>query len=399
MTPIYLDYQATTPCDPRVVEAMSPCFTEVYGNAASGHDFGRAAARRVDAARRRTANLLACEPREIVFTSGATESINLALRGATSARPERRHLVTCATEHKAGLDVCRRLESEGFELTYLPVDGDGLVSPDDVLAALRPATAMVSLMYANNEIGAIHPIAEIGAALRGRGVLFHCDAAQALSTLDCRVERLGVDLLSLSAHKIYGPKGVGALYVRRRRPHVRLRPLFEGGGQERGMRSGTLNVPGIVGLGRACELVGELREAESARLGGLRDLLLDLLRREAPDLRVNGGLRRRLPHNLNVSFPGVDAQALLAELRGVAVSSGSACTSASFDGSYVLEALPGAAPHAAGSIRCGLGRFTTEDEIRRAAREIGRARRAASLRLAPLAACETACGVELRGAA
>lgn len=392
---IYLDHQATTPCDPRVVQEMLPCFGSCYGNAASRqHAFGREAAARVEQGRRRVAALLGCETREVIFTSGATEAINLALKGvAASPHCPGRHIVTAGTEHKAVLDVCRRLEKDGFEVTYLPVRRDGRVRPEDVVGALRDDTALVSLMYANNEIGAIHPIPEIGRAVKDRGVLFHCDAAQALAYLDCDVERLGVDLLSVSGHKIYGPKGVGALFVRRRRPHVRLVPAIDGGGHERGLRSGTLNVPGIVGFGRACELAAQLRAEEVPRLARLRGLLLELLLEAEPTLRVHGGMEHRLPHNLNVSFPGIDAEALLAELRTVAVSSGSACTSASFDGSYVLKALPGGREHAASSVRIGLGRFTTEDEIRFAAREIAAA--AAAVRNRPSATAARCGGAEL----
>lgn len=369
---VYLDHQATTPCDPRVVEAMLPCFGDTFGNAASRqHVYGQAAAQRVQHGRDNLARLLGCDSREIVWTSGATEAINLALRGvAASPHHQGRHIVTAMTEHKAVLDTCQRLEKEGFEVTYLPVRACGRVTVDDVLAAVRDDTVLVSLMYANNEIGTIHPIGDIGQVLKERGVLFHCDAVQALAYLDCDVERLGVDLLSVSAHKIYGPQGVGALYVRRRRPRVRLAPLIDGGGHERGLRSGTLNVPGIVGFGRACELAAELRTTESQRLAELRDLLLTLLQDGRPTTLVNGSLEHRLPHNLNVSFPGVDAAALLADLKTVAVSSGSACTAASFDGSYVIKALPTRRRHAASSIRMGLGRSTTEEEVRYAAHEI-----------------------------
>lgn len=393
LVPVYLDHQATTPCDPRVVEAMLPCFGgqhhggQFYGNAASRqHAFGRRAEGLVNDARGQVAALLACDPREVVFTSGATESINLALKGVAASahhqgRQARRHIVTGVTEHKAVLDVCQRLEGQhlekdGYDVTYLPVDEDGRVRPEDVRGALRDDTLLVSLMYANNEIGVIHPIEEIGAICKERGVLFHCDAVQALGYLDCDVDRLGVDLLSISGHKIHGPKGVGALYVRRRRPRVRLEALLEGGGHERGMRSGTLNVPGIVGLGRASFLVAQLRDEEAERLARLRDLLLELLADDWPKLRVNGSLQHRLPHNLNVSLPGVDAETLMANLETVAISSGAACSSASVDGSYVLKALPGGREHAESSIRLGLGRFTTEVEIRYAAAEITTAARA-----------------------
>lgn len=361
-----------------------PCFSEVYGNAASRqHALGRRVADLVEGARAQVAALLACDPREIVFTSGATESINLALKGLRPAglHSAGRHIITGVTEHKAVLDVCQQLEGQPFEsgcdVTYLPVDEGGRIRPDDVRAALRDDTFLVSLMYANNEIGVVHPVQEIGAICKERGVLFHCDAAQALGYLDCDVDRLGVDLLSISGHKIYGPKGVGALYVRRKRPRVRLESILQGGGHERGMRSGTLNVPGIVGLGRASSLVALLRGEEGERLAHLRNLLLELLADAWPRLRVNGSLQHRLPHNLNVSLPGVDAETLMAHLETVAISSGAACSSASLDGSYVLKALPGGREHAESSIRLGLGRFTTEEEIRFAASEIITAARSA----------------------
>lgn len=372
-TPIDLDHHATTPCDPRVVEAMLPCFTEVYGNPSSRHAIGRRAADRVEKAREQVAGLLGCERREIVFTSGATESNNLALKGvAELARQRHRgekplHLVTAATEHKAVLDVCARLERRGFEVDYLPVAADGRIDPETVRGALRDETILVSLMLANNEIGVLHPIPEISRICRGRGVLLHCDAAQALALVACDVDRLGADLLSISGHKAYGPKGVGALYMRRRRPRVRLLPQSEGGGHERGHRSGTLNVPGIVGLGMACALVAAEREHDATRLASLRDRLLERLRRAFPELVVNGSLEHRLPNNLNVSIPGLDADRLIERLEGVALSSGAACSSPNQSGSYVIEALPGGHERAPGSLRFGLGRSTTGEAIERAA--------------------------------
>ena len=379
---IYLDNHATTPCDPRVVDAMLPTFGRCFGNAASHqHAFGREAEALVDRARERVAALIGCETAEIVFTSGASESDNLAIKGAArAARRRGRHVVTSAIEHKAVLDSCQRLEEEGFEVTYVGVDGEGVTSIEEVERALRDDTLLVSLIYGNNEIGTVNPIPEVGALCRQRGVLFHCDAVQALPYLKCDVQELNVDLLSLSAHKMYGPKGVGALYVRRRRPRVRLEPIVDGGGHERGMRSGTLNVPGIVGLGKACELVAEERERDAERVARLRDRLLELLRLAFPDVRINGSLDRRLPNNLNVSFTGVDADALLGKLERVAVSSGAACTSASRDGSYVVKCLAraesrDASPEevdtrAASSIRFGLGRFTTAEEIEVAAADV-----------------------------
>lgn len=388
---LYLDYHATTPCDPRVVEEMLPCFSETYGNPASPHPAGRLADARVDLARQRVAALLGCEPSEIVFTSGASESNNLAIKGAAEADPRgRRHLVTAVTEHKAVLDVMARLARRGFDVTYLPVEADGRVLPEAVAKALRPDTLMVSLMLANNEIGVLHPIVEIAALCRQRGVLTHCDAAQALAHVDCSIPRLGVDLLSISGHKAYGPKGVGALFVRRK-PRVRLIPRIEGGGQEKGRRSGTLNVPGIVGLGKACQLVGAERDADARRSAELRDRLLGHLRQGAPDLRIHGSMEHRLPNNLNVSFPGVEGQQLLSHLDRVAISSGAACSSPTHDGSYVLKALPGAGEGATGSLRCGLGRFSHRREVDAAAREILGAVEAC--RQAPATHDDSLCGV------
>ena len=371
---IYLDHHATTPCDPRVVEAMLPCFRDDFGNPASRqHPVGQRAARRVELARDQVAALLAADPREIVFTSGATESNNLALLGTVRRSRQQRgadwrpHVVTAVTEHKAVLDVCTRLEREGCDVTYLGIEADGRVRPEAVAGAIRDETVLVSLMLANNEIGVVHPIAEISTICRDRGVLLHCDAAQALSHLDCDVDRLGVDLLSLSAHKAYGPKGVGALFVRRRRPRVRLDAQMLGGGHESGRRSGTLNVPGIVGLGRACVLVARSRESEGVRLSELRDRMLSRLRQAFPELVVHGSLEHRLPNNLAIALPGLDAERLLQKPFGVAVSSGAACSSASHDGSYVLKALPGAADLAESSLRLGLGRETTVLDVETAA--------------------------------
>ena len=367
---VYLDHHATTPCDPRVVEAMLPCFHEVFANPASPHAAGQRAEQWVQRARRQVADLLACEPSEIVFTSGATESNNLAITGAAEADPRRRrHLITAVTEHKAVLDVMARLERRGYEVTYLSVAADGRVSPEQLRSALRPDTLMVSLMLANNEIGVLHPIPEIAALCRARGVLVHCDAAQALAHVDCRITTLDVDLLSISAHKAYGPKGIGALYVRRR-PRVRLTPRQEGGGQERGRRSGTLNVPGIVGFGTACALVAEEGPRDARHCADLRDLLLQTLRHGAPDLRVHGSLQHRLPNNLNVSFPGVDGQQLLRQLPTLALSSGAACSSPNQGGSYVLKALAAPEDAVAGSLRCGVGRFTSRRDIERASDQI-----------------------------
>jgi len=376
--PIYLDAHATTPCDPQVVRAMVPCLAEDFGNPASSqHPWGRRAAQRVEQAREQVAALLACDPAEVVFTSGATEANNLALLGVAEAAAARgRHLVTCATEHKAVLDTCAALEQRGFDITYLGVEDDGRVHPEAVAAALRPDTFLVSLMMANNEIGVLHPLTEISALCRARGVLLHCDGAQAPAVLDCRVDHLGVDLLSLSGHKIYGPKGVGALYLRRRRPHVRLAPQSHGGGHERGRRSGTLAVPQIVGLGVACELASRRRDDDAAHLRRLRDRLLRRLRQQLPDLVINGSLEHRLPHNLNVSLPGVDAGALLEGLEGVAISSGSACTSATQDSSYVIRLLPDGEERSPTALRFGLLRTASEDQVDRAALLVAQAAQA-----------------------
>lgn len=363
--PIYLDHHATTPCDPRVVEVMLPTFRETFGNAASRqHSFGWAAEALVDQARGQVASLLGADPTEIIFTSGATESDNLALKGVAHAYVSKgKHIITSAIEHKAVLDSAARLEREGFEVTYLPVTSDGLVAVESVAGAIRPDTVLVSIMAANNEIGTINPIGEIGALCKERGVLFHTDAVQALAYRDCSVEKTQADLISVSAHKMYGPKGVGALYVRRRNPRVRLAPIIDGGGHERGFRSGTLNVTGIVGLGKACALAAAEREEDGRRIEKLRDRLKDGLLERVDFARINGSMTARLPNNLNLSFPGVNGDGLLAAIQGVAVSSGSACTSASLQPSYVLRELGESKEVAHTSIRFGLGRWTTGEEI------------------------------------
>jgi cysteine desulfurase len=380
-TPIYMDNNATTRVDPRVVAAMLPYFGEHYGNAASRHHaFGRRAEAAVEEARGQVATLIGAQPREVVFTSGATESDNLALKGAAALyRPRGDHLVTAVTEHHAVLDPARRLEREGFRVTYLPVDRTGRVSPEQVEEAITERTILVSLMAANNEVGTLHPLAAIGAVCKRRGVLFHADAAQAAGKLPLDVEALGVDLLSLSAHKMYGPKGVGALYVRRRSPTVRLEPVIDGGGQERGLRSGTLNVPGIVGFGAACELCRQEMPGEPARLAGLRDWLQEGIVGSLEGVTLNGHPGERLPGTVNLSFAWIRGEALLMGLRGVAVSSGSACTSASPEPSYVLRALGVDDELAHASLRFGLGRFNTAEEVERVIEEVvgvvGRLRR------------------------
>jgi cysteine desulfurase len=366
--PVYLDYQATTPTDPRVVAAMLPYFTEKFGNPHStSHRFGREAAEAVEQARGEVAVLIGAEPREIVFTSGATESNNAALKGALrflrdERRAEKDHIVTVATEHKCVLETCHQLEREGFTVTILPVGRDGLLSLDQLAAAIGPRTALVSIMAVNNEIGVIQPLAAIGALCRARGVLFHSDAAQAVGKIPIDVETMQIDLLSISGHKLYGPKGVGALYVRRR-PRVRLTPLIDGGGQERGFRSGTLPTPLCVGFGRACAIAQAEMTAESVAIDALRRQLLAGLRSRVPGTRLNGSDEYRVAGNLNVAFTGVDADVLLDSCPAVAASTGSACSSASVEPSYVLRALGLDEATARSSLRLCVGRFTTKAEI------------------------------------
>ena len=385
MTPktlIYLDNHATTQVDPRVLEAMLPYFTEKFGNAASkSHAFGWEADAAVDDAREQVARLIgASSPREIVFTSGATESDNLALKGvAESYRDKGNHLVTCVTEHKAVLDSCKILEKHGFQLTYLPVNSDGFVELQRLKGALTDKTILISIMAANNEIGTIQPMKEIGRLAKERGVVFHTDATQAVGKIPINVEEMGIDLLSLTAHKMYGPKGVGALYVRSTKPRVKITPLIDGGGHERGMRSGTLNVAGIVGLGKACELSRLEMAPEGERVMALRERLKRALLDQLEDVCVNGDAVKRLPGNLNMSFAYIDGESLMMGLKEIAVSTGSACTSASLEPSYVLKAigLEDAMAHA--SIRFGLGRFNSEEEIdytvKRVVEEVSRLRK------------------------
>jgi cysteine desulfurase len=375
--PIYLDNNATTRVDPRVLDAMLPFFSEKYGNAASRHHvLGREAEAAVETAREQVASLIRASPKEIIFTSGATESDNLAIKGVAAMHRRRgNHIVTVATEHRAVLDPCRRLEREGFRATFLPVDGFGRVTADQVAAALTEQTILVSVMAANNEIGTLQPIAAIGKLCKERGVLFHTDAVQAAGTIPLDVEAMGIDLCSLSAHKIYGPKGVGALHVRRRNPYVRLEPILDGGGHERGLRSGTLPVPLIVGFGTACELCQQGRDAEAKRQTLLREKLRQGIMDRLEDVRLNGHPVERLPGNLNQSFAHIHGEALLMGLRGIAVSSGSACTSAEPEPSYVLKALGLCDDLAHASLRFGVGRFTTEEEIVYAIEEVVRVAR------------------------
>jgi cysteine desulfurase len=363
--PVYMDNHATTQVDPRVLDAMLPYFTEKYGNAASrNHEFGWQAEEAVENARGQVARLINASPKEIVFTSGATESDNLALKGvAEFHRAKGNHIITQATEHKAVLDVCKRLQSNGCDVTYLPVASDGRINPDDLRRAITPKTILISIMYANNEIGVVQPIAEIGKIAKKAGVLFHTDAVQAIGKIPVDVERDGIDLLSISAHKLYGPKGVGALYVRRKNPRVQLAPMIDGGGHERGLRSGTLNVPGIVGLGKACEICAKEMAEESARLAALRDKLKDAILSRLEDTTINGSMEHRLPNNLNLSFAGVEGDALLMGINDVAISSGSACTTATLESSHVLSALGVPEELAHSSIRFGLGRFNTAEDV------------------------------------
>jgi cysteine desulfurase len=363
--PIYLDNHATTPVDPRVLDAMLPYFREHFGNAASrNHGFGWVAEEAVEKARKQIANLIGANSKEIIFTSGATESNNLAIKGVAQMYAEKgNHIITAATEHKAVLDTCKHLEKEGVRVTYLPVMGDGRVDLDMVRESIGPKTILVSIMYANNEIGVIQPIAEIGKICKEKGVLFHTDAVQAAGKIPVDAIADNVDLMSITAHKIYGPKGAGALYVRRRNPRVQLTAQMDGGGHERGMRSGTLNVPGIVGLGEACEIAQREMPQEMERARQLRDRLKNKLESALEETYINGSMEHRLPHNLNMSFAYVEGESLLMGINDIAVSSGSACTSATLEPSYVLKALGLGDDLAHTSIRFGIGRFNTQDEI------------------------------------
>jgi cysteine desulfurase len=370
--PIYLDYHATTPMDPEVLKAMLPYFCDVFGNAASrNHEFGWTAEAAVEKARKQIAQLVGATDKEIIFTSGATESNNLAITGAAEMYREKgNHILTSPIEHKAVLDTCHSLEEKGFKITYLPVDSTGRVTPEAVLQAITPQTILISLMTANNEIGTINPIAAIGRICKEKGILFHTDAVQAAGKIPLNVDELGVDLLSLTAHKIYGPKGIGILYVRRKNPRVRLTPLIHGGGHERGMRSGTLNVPGIVGFGKAAELAQKLMSEETLRIGRLRDRLWSGIQEELDEVYLNGHPVERLPNNLNVSFAFVEGESLMMGMKELAVSSGSACTSSSLEPSYVLKSIGVGEDLAHTSIRFGLGRFSTEEEINYAIRKV-----------------------------
>lgn len=365
---IYLDHNATTPVDPRVLEAMMPYFTEIFGNAASiDHDFGHEAKQAVDKAREQIASVINARPDEIIFTSGATESDNIALFGvAEKYAAKGDHIITCVTEHKAVLDCCQRLEHTGKQITYLPVDQYGLVDPGDVERAITPRTILISIMAANNEIGTLAPLKEIGAIAKSRGVLFHTDAAQAVGHVPIDVQALGIDIMSMSAHKVYGPKGIGALYRRRSNPHVRLAPVIYGGGHEKGLRSGTLNVPGIVGFGAAVQLAEDEMAHDQQRFRAWTNRIYQQLCIALEDVHTNGHPVKRLPNNLNVSLTGIESKALLARLKGVAISTGSACTSASVVPSHVILALGFGELRAHSAIRLGVGRFTTDVDVERA---------------------------------
>jgi cysteine desulfurase len=369
--PIYLDYQSTTPCDPRVLEVMLPYFTEEFGNPHSrSHAYGWRAEEAVEKARAQVARLINADSREVIFTSGATESNNLALKGvAHFYKAQKNHIITCVTEHKCVLDSCRHLEQEGFKITYLPVQANGIIDLNILREAVTEQTVLVSIMAVNNEIGVIQPLAEIGKLCREKGIFFHTDAAQAVGKIPIDVQAMNIDLLSLSGHKIYGPKGIGALYVRRK-PRIRLLALITGGGQERGMRSGTLSPPLCVGIGEACSIAREEMAAENIRLHALRNRFYKAILSELEEVYLNGDLEKRIPGNLNLSFAHVEGEGLMMGVKELAVSSGSACTSASLEPSYVLRALGVEAEMAHTSLRIGFGRFTTEEEVDEASQQI-----------------------------
>src|SRR5579862_5006632 len=363
--PVYMDNHATTPMDPRVLEEMLPFFMEKFGNAASrNHSFGWAGEEGVETARERVAKLIGATPKEIIFTSGATESDNLAIKGvAEMYREKGNHIITAVTEHKAVLDTCKRLEKYGYRVTYMAVQKDGLIDLEELKRVMDDKTILVTIMAANNEIGVVQPVAEIGKLCHERGVIFHTDATQAVGKVPVDVIKQNIDLASISAHKMYGPKGVGALYVRRKNPRVQISAIIDGGGHERGMRSGTLNVPGIVGLGKACAIASEEMSREAVKLAGLRDRLRDRIMSRLDETYINGTMDHRLPGNLNISFAYVEGESLLMGINDIAVSSGSACTSATLEPSYVLKALGVGEDLAHTSIRFGLGRFNTEEEV------------------------------------
>ncbi len=363
--PIYLDNHATTPVDPRVLEAMLPYFTEKFGNPASRqHKFGWEAESAVELARKQIAELINSNPKEIIFTSGATESINLAIKGVAFAYAEKgKHIITTQIEHKATLDTCKRLEKMGFKVEYLPVDKYGVVDPDEIKKRITPETILVSVMFANNEIGTIEPIEEIGKICSEMNVLFHTDAAQALGKIPIDVQKLNIDLMSVSAHKLYGPKGIGALFIKKKTPKIKIIPIIDGGGHEGGLRSGTLNVPGIVGFGKACEIAKLEMKEEAERTKHLRDKLQNEIMSKLEDVYLNGHPEQRLPNNLNLSFYGVESEAILMGMKEVALSTGSACSSTNVEKSHVLKAIGLNDDLISSAIRFGIGRFNTEEEI------------------------------------
>jgi cysteine desulfurase len=363
--PVYLDNNSTTKPDPLVVAAMMPYFTEIYGNSSSkSHEFGWKAEAAVNIARKNAAKLLNCEPRDIIFTSGATESVNLAIKGAAEAYASKgNHIITTKIEHEAVLDTCKNLERKGFVITYLDVDSYGMISLDDLANAVTPQTILVSVMWANNEIGSVQPVKEISKFCKQKKILFHTDATQAVGKIPVDVEKIPVDLLSFSSHKIYGPKGVGALYKTGKLPRVRLIPQTDGGAQEKGLRAGTLNVPGIVGLGKACELAAKNLTKESQRIAELRDMLLEGINRNINGVKLNGDPFKRIPGNLNISIEGIDAESLLVSMKEIAVSTGSACSSEAVEPSHVLKAIGLSKQQMRSTIRFGIGRFNTPEEI------------------------------------
>ena len=364
MNKIYLDNQSTTPLDPSVLDAMMPYLTSKFGNAASrSHAFGWEAEEAVDIAREQVATLIEATPQEIIFTSGATESINLALKGSTQIEPTKKHIITFTTEHKAVLDICEFLENSGFEITYLPVNSDGLIDLKKLKMAIRKDTFLISVLHANNEIGVIQPIIEIGEICNTHNLILHVDVAQSVGKIPIDVEKMNIHLLSISAHKVYGPKGCGALYIRRKNPRIELAPIIHGGGHEKGFRSGTLAVHNIVGLGKACEISQQQMAKESTRIKLLRNKLLDGLKSKIPDLIINGTMDYRLPGNLNICFPSTKSDSIMMSMRNIALSNGSACTSASIQPSHVLKALGLTKEESHASIRFGIGRFNTEVEI------------------------------------
>jgi len=372
MQQIYLDNQATTPLDPIVFSAMEPWFTEKFGNASSrNHTYGWEAEEAVEIARESVAAIIGTHPKEIIFTSGATEANNIALQGvAKNYQNQGRHIITLKTEHKAVMDVCQHLSKNGFDITYLPVDKDGILNVNKFEDAIRDDTILASVMHVNNEIGVIQPIKELGAICKNKDVIFHVDAAQSLGKIPINVDDMGIDLLSISAHKFYGPKGIGGLYIRRKGPRVQLQPIMFGGGHERGIRSGTLPVPNIVGMGRACDLAADVMNEENLKITTLRDALLQGIRDENPNTLVNGSMEYRIAGNLNMSFPGVNNEAIIAAIPEIAISSGSACTTSTMEPSHVLLALGMSKEEAYSSLRFGIGRFNTEQNIQIAVKSI-----------------------------